>query len=238
MSKSKFQFAGFVVLALAAALVAEPALAQRGRGQAKKGRQQPPAREQMRPPEEQPGKVPPGKGPGMRQGQGAAKGFLPPGKGPGAAIPPQWMERLQGMTPEDQERFMNNNQRFRMLPPERQEEIRERLRQWNSMTPEQRQRIREIERMWQRLTPEDRQRVRQELMPRLQQMAPQRRQAIVRRWNALRGLTDEELERRLNDPSFTQGMSREEQELLRELARLRIVPPPPATPPPDNPPRS
>ncbi|MCL4523593.1 MAG: DUF3106 domain-containing protein [Acidobacteria bacterium] len=234
--KVAFKLAGMVAVALLSGALAEPALAQRGRGQAQKKKQ--PQAEQMRPPQ-----TPPpagqqrGAGPGGPGGPG--KAFMPGrGAGPGGGMPPQWLERLHQMSPQDQERFMNNNQRFRNLPPQRQAEIRQRLRRWNNMTPEQRNRIRQIEENWRRLSPEDRQRVRQELMPKLQELPPQRRQGIMRRLGALHGMTDEERVTRLNDPAFLQGLSADEQHLLRELARLRIAPGAPQEPPPqdDNPP--
>ena len=55
-----------------------------------------------------------------------------------AGLPPRWVERLQGMTPEEQEKFLSNNARFRSLPPEQQARIRQRLQNWNHLSPEQR----------------------------------------------------------------------------------------------------
>ena len=52
-------------------------------------------------------------------------------------LPPKWVENLRDMPPEDQERFMQNNERFKSLPPQRQEQIRQNLQRWNSLTPEQ-----------------------------------------------------------------------------------------------------
>jgi len=232
--KARFQIAGIVTLALLAGLLAEPSFAQRGRGQRQQNKR--PAAEKAPQPQQQ--VTPPA---GQQQGAGntqaPGKAFMP-GRGPGAGggMPPQWLDRLHQMSPRDQERFMNNNQRFRNLPPERQAEIRERLRRWNAMTPEQRNRIRQIEENWRRLSLEDQLRVRQELMPKLQELPPQRRQGIMRRLGALHGMTDEERATRLNDPAFMQGLSADEQHLLRELARLRIAPGAQAEPPQDNPP--
>jgi hypothetical protein len=228
--KGKFQFAGIVALAMLAGMLAEPAFAQRGRGQRLKKR--PPAAEQARPaqpqqqttPPQAPAQTPPAGQPQGAGGQGGPGKAFMPGRGPGdgAGVPPQWLERLHQMSPQDQERFMNNNQRFRNLPPERQTEIRQRLRRWNSMTPQQQDEFRRRQRVLESMTPEERKRIREEIMPRWQQLSQDRRQPIMRRLRALNGLTDEERETRLKDEAFLRGLKEEDRELLRELARLRM----------------
>jgi hypothetical protein len=206
MRRCRLQFVALVVLV---ALVAAPVLAQRGAGQGKN----------------RGGQTPPGK----MMGQGKMMG---PGKmGANAGLPPAMLERLREMPPAEQERFLRNNQRFRMLSPEQQAQIRQRLRQWNSLTPEQRQAMRERERIWAEMTPEQRQRVREEIMPRWQQLPPERRQAIQRRLHVLRDLDEQQREERLKDEAFLQGLSPEDRDLLRELARLRLGPPQNEEPP-------
>ena len=54
-------------------------------------------------------------------------------------LPPRAIERLQDMPPDQQERFLQNNQRFQNLPPEQQARIRQRLQAWNRLTPSQQQ---------------------------------------------------------------------------------------------------
>ena len=153
------------------------------------------------------------------------------------AMPPRWMERLREMTPEQQERFMTNNERFRMLPAERQAEIRENLRRWNSLSPEQQRAFRERDEVWRSMSPEQRRRVREEIMPRWQQLEPRRRQALMRRLRVLRDLSEEERGSRLADEAFLTGLSTDDRELLRELSRLHIGPPPERhEPPPEEPP--
>ena len=231
--KSKFQIAGMVALAMLAGMLAEPALAQRGRGQRQQNKR--PAAEKAPQPQQQ--VTPPA---GQQQGAGGqggpGKAFMP-GRGPGAGgMPPQWLDRLHQMSPQDQERFMNNNQRFRNLPPERQTEIRDRLRRWNAMTPEQRRRIVEIDKNLRNLPPEERLRLREEVIPKLQQMDPLRRQAIMRRVRALEGMSEEERAARLKDETFLQGLSAEEKAMLHDVVRFRIGAGPPPEPPQDNPP--
>lgn len=147
-------------------------------------------------------------------------------------VPPPWMERLREMSPEDQERFLSNNARFQALPPERQAQIRKRLQQWNSLTPEQRAEVRKREEVWRRMSPEQQRHVRDELLPKWQQLPPERRQAIRRHLAALRGLGDAGRAAKLNDPAFLNGLTPDEQVLLRELVNLRVGTP--AEPPQDN----
>jgi len=148
-----------------------------------------------------------------------------PGPGPGAEnLPPKWAERLQQMTPEEQERFLQNNERFRSLPPEQQERIRQRLRVWNSLSQDQRDAIIHREELWQRMTPEQQQKVRREILPRWQALPQDRRHVLVDKLGALQNLNDTERAARLNDPAFMKGLNPDEQKLLRDMSDLRIGP--------------
>ncbi len=148
-------------------------------------------------------------------------------------LPPHWMERLQDMTPEAQERFLANNEHFKNLPPERQAQIRRRLLHWNSMTPEQRQAFRGRERVWEQLTPEQKRYVQEDLLPKWQQVQPERRKVLLQKLHTLRNLSDAERAAKLNDPAFVNGLSPDEQVMLRDLSNLRVGSAP--EPPQDNP---
>ncbi len=131
-----------------------------------------------------------------------------------AGMPPRWMERLREMPPEEQERFMNNNERFQQLPLERAE-------------------VRKREEVWRQMSPEQQRHVREDLLPKWQQLPPERRQAILRRLSALRNLSESERVAKLNDSAFLQGLNPEDRGTLRELAGLRVGTPP--EPPQENP---
>ncbi len=137
-------------------------------------------------------------------------------------LPPRWMERLRDMTPEAQERFLANNERFQNLPPERQAQIRKRLQHWNSLTPEQRQAVRERQHVWEQMSPEQQRYVREEILPKWQQLPPDRRHLLLGHLHALRELNESERAAKLNDPAFLNGLSSDEQLLLRELSKLRV----------------
>jgi hypothetical protein len=153
-----------------------------------------------------------------------------PGERGMMGLPPKWIERVQDMPPEQQERFLRNNQQFQSLPPWRQQQIRQNLAKWNSLPPEKQQEIREREQIWEQMTPEQQDYVRNTLLPRWQQLPPERRAVIQRHLRALNGLSDSDREARLNNPNFLQGMSPDEQQMLRDLAHLRIGAGPDAPP--------
>ncbi|MGC2420615.1 MAG: DUF3106 domain-containing protein [Candidatus Acidiferrales bacterium] len=148
--------------------------------------------------------------------QGAGRGM--------AGLPPKWVENLRDMSPEEQERFLDNNRQFQNLPPERQAQIRNNLQKWNQLSPTERDAIRDREYMWEHMSPEQRQYVQGVLLPRWQQMPFERRQLINGRLHTLQSMTPAEREAALDDPRFMQGLSPDEQSMLRDLNSLRNPP--------------
>jgi len=142
-----------------------------------------------------------------------------------AGLPPKWVENLREMRPEEQERFMHNNERFQSLPPQRQAQIRQNLAKWNQMTPEQKDRIRGTEQMFEQMSPEQRERFRDEIIPKLAQLPPERRQRVIGHWRRLQGMTPEEQQAALRDPRFMPGLSPDEQALVRDLNSMGAPPP-------------
>lgn len=141
-------------------------------------------------------------------------------------LPPKWVERVRDMPPEQQQRFLENNEAFRSLPPQRQQQIRQNLEKWNQLSPEEKQAAREREAALERMTPEQREYVRNTLLPRWQAMPQDRRQVINRHLAMLRNMSPATQEAALNDPRFTQGLSPDEQSMLRDLNSLRNPAPP------------
>jgi len=138
-------------------------------------------------------------------------------------LPPRWVERLQEMTPAEQEKFLSNNARFRNLPAERQAQIRRRLQAWNDLTPAQRRTVIERQRIWQQMTPEQQRQVRETLLPAWRNLPPARRRLLLQRLHDLRDLGSSERADKLNDESFLAGLSSDERQMLRELSNLRIT---------------
>jgi Protein of unknown function (DUF3106) len=136
-------------------------------------------------------------------------------------LPPKWVDNMRSMSPEEQQQFMQNNERFKNLPPERQQQIRQNLQKWNSLTPEQRQGALNAEAALEHMSPEQRQYVRNSLLPRWQAMPQPRRQVINRHLAMLSKMTPATQDAALNDPRFLEGLSPDEQSMLRDLNSLR-----------------
>jgi len=148
------------------------------------------------------------------------------GAAPRANLPPGWVEQLRQMPPADQEKFLNNNRRFRSLPPQQQTQIRQRLKVWNNLTPAQRQTLLQRERVLAQMTPEQRRYVQQTLLPEWQKLPPASRQVVLGKLRDLRDLSDSDRAAKLDDESFVNGLSPDERQVLRDLSNLRVGPPP------------
>jgi hypothetical protein len=141
-----------------------------------------------------------------------------------AGLPPKWVENLRDKSPAEQERFMQNNERFQSLPTWRQQQVRQNLQKYNNLTPQQKAAMQTAEDNWQRLSPEDRQKVKNELLPKWQGMTPERRQAVNGKLHTLQGVSATDREKALNDPKFMQGLNPDEQSMVKSLSTLRSAP--------------
>jgi hypothetical protein len=138
-----------------------------------------------------------------------------------AGLPPKWVERLQDMPPNEQQHFMQNNQQVQNLPAQRQEQSRKTLERWNSLAPDQKTALRNEEAVLERMSPPQRQYLRNVLLPKWQAMPVERRQAINGRLRILRNMSPATQQAALNDPKFVDGLSADEQSMLRELNSFR-----------------
>ena len=118
--------------------------------------------------------------------------------------PPNATGRTRDITPEERQRFQQDEKRFKQLPAQQQQELRERARVWQQMTPQQRDHVRN------------------EVLPKWQQMPPERRQAIQQRLRVLQNMPESARNQRLNDPNFTRGMSDEDRATLHDLSHLHV----------------
>jgi hypothetical protein len=139
-------------------------------------------------------------------------------------MPPKWIERLQEMSPQEQERFLENNRRFQSMTPQRQAQIRERLRLWNSLSPQQQEAMRQRTQIWEKMSPEERRDVQQVILPQWRSLPPFRKQVLIQKLQQLQPLDDASRRKRLNNPDFVQGLSPDEQNLLREMSKLKVGP--------------
>ncbi len=204
----KFAISAAVAMFLASAVAIQPAGAQRGRLRA--------AIQQRR------------AGAAQRQAQKQAEKAAPnaivkprPNLRGMEGLPPKWVDDMRNMSPDEQERFMQNDARFKNLSPARQQQIRGNLQKWNALTPEQQAAVRQRAQVLERMTPEQREYVRNTLLPQWQAMPPKRRQAINRHLAILSHMSPETQQAALNDPKFMQDLSPDEQNMLRNLNSLR-----------------
>jgi Protein of unknown function (DUF3106) len=137
-----------------------------------------------------------------------------------SALPPGVRQNLRDMSPQEQERFMQNNERFKSLPPQNQAQIRNNLQKWNNLSPTERNAMSDRQRAWERMSPEKRQYVQNSLLPKWQQMSPERKQLVRGRLHTLQGMSPADRQAALNDPQFMRGLNPDEQSVLRGLDSL------------------
>jgi Protein of unknown function (DUF3106) len=121
----------------------------------------------------------------------------------------------QRLSPEERQRVLQNQQRFRQLSPQQQQDMRDRQRVWQQMTQQQRDHIK------------------YEVLPTWRNLPPQRKKAIEQRLGVLQNMPEFARNEHLNDPNFTRGMSEEDCATLRDLSHLHVGGAP--DPPTNNP---
>jgi hypothetical protein len=136
-------------------------------------------------------------------------------------LPGQWSQKLGQMSPQQQDRFLQNNERFKSMPPERQQQIRQNLQNYNRLSPTERNAMKDRAETWKRMSPDQQQYVQHTLLPKWQQMSPDRKQAVTDRLHTLQGMTPEDRQKSLNDPQFMRGLNPDEQSVLRGLDQVR-----------------
>jgi len=136
-------------------------------------------------------------------------------------LPPKWAENLRDRSPEEQERFMQNNERFKSLPPAQQAQIRQKLKDWNNLSQTEQNAMRDRQETWQRMSPEQRQYVQKSLLPKWQSMSADRKALVTGRLHTLQQMNPDQRAEALNDPRFMQGLSPDEQSVLRGLDSVR-----------------
>jgi Protein of unknown function (DUF3106) len=150
---------------------------------------------------------------------GANAGADREGRGLGG-LTPSVKQKLQDMSPQEQDRFLQNNERFKSLPPQRQAQLRNNLKKWNNLSPTERNAMSDRQRAWERMSPEKRQYVQSTLLPKWQQMSPERKQLVTGRLHTLQGMSATERQAALDDPQFMRGLNPDEQSVLRGLDSL------------------
>ncbi len=151
------------------------------------------------------------------QRRAEAGGQKPLNERAAVGLPPKFVEKLRDMPPEEQERFMQNNEKFQTLPASRQAQIRQNLQKWNALPAEQKERIRATETMLENATPEQREHFQDYVVPKLERMPPLRRARVINHWRRLQSLTPAEQQAALRNPGFMGNLTPDEQSVVRDL---------------------
>ncbi len=231
-----------VQIAVGATLMAACALAAQERRPAAPG-----ATQRMGPPATMPGRSQfplPGRGDTPTWGQGRRPGEPRPGEPrlgeprPGKGKPgdstrrrwsghtPPFLFELAEKSPEDQEKFLQSNERFNRLPPEVQQNLRHRLKEISAMPPDRRAKLRERFEIFHRLPEEARDTIREQVFPVWNRLPGDRRGLLLEELRSLRRMNSEARQQRLGSDAFTRTYTLEERQVLQQLVDLSPAPPP------------
>jgi hypothetical protein len=111
---------------------------------------------------------------------------------------------FNNLNPEEKQRALNNYRNYQKLPPGQRQQMQESARNWNRLTPEQKSHIRN------------------NVLPRWQQLPPQRQRAIQQRLGVLKNMPESARNQHLADPNFTRGMNEEDKAMLQDLSHLHV----------------
>jgi hypothetical protein len=165
-------------------------------------------------------------------------GHMPPPPGPmmgrrrGPMLPPPLLQKLKDLPPDEQEKVLQNNERFQALPKERQEQLIEQLHRWQALPPEQKEAIEQRFAVFSRLTPEQRQKAREIYRLHWRTLPPERRKALMGEFRKLREMSPAEREKYLSGNDLEARFNSEDLDLLKQLSAF----PGPPRPRPDFPP--
>lgn len=117
--------------------------------------------------------------------------------------------------------------RFQDLSPAEKQKVLENNRRLQKLSPAERQELKRREDVFSRLTPEQKSHIKNDLVPRWQQMSPDRQRAIRQRLGVLQNMPESARNQHLNDPNFTRGMNEEDKAMLRDLSHMHVGAPDP-----------
>ena len=134
--------------------------------------------------------------------------------------PPQLLERLSKLPPEERERVLENNRRFRQLSPAQQALLLKRLQQFQKLSSEQRELIEQRLAIFNNLTPRQQAKARRLYENVWSKLTAERRRALLEEFRQLRALHPPEREQRLASDDFQAHFNAEERDLLQQLIDL------------------
>lgn len=135
-----------------------------------------------------------------------------------------WMNQHRNLTPEQQQRALDNEPGFRQLPQATQDRMHNRLAQLNAMNPNQRERTQNHIEWMERLSPDQRTQVRGS-MEQLGALPPDQRRAVAQSFRDLRALPPDQRGAAMNSPQY-QYMNPAQRAALNDLLRNESLIPP------------
>ena len=117
--------------------------------------------------------------------------------------------------------------RFQDLSPAEKQRVLENNRTLQKLSPAERQELKRRQDVFSRLTPEQKSHIKNDIVPRWQQMSPDRQRAIRQRLGVLQNMPESARNQHLNDPNFTRGMNEDDKAMLRDLSHMHVGAPDP-----------
>jgi hypothetical protein len=142
--------------------------------------------------------------------------------GPGHAG--DWLRRYSNLPPGEQERALRSDPVFRRLPPDRQQILLQRLRHFSSLPPDQQQRMLKRMEIWEHLTPAQKDQARR-VHGEMEALPPERRGKVTAAMRQLIYLSPEQRLGMIDSDRFKGMFSPHERDIMRNAARLPLVPP-------------
>jgi hypothetical protein len=166
-----------------------------------------------------------------RRGQGGPQGQLAPivrrnpqAQGEKGEHLAQWMNQHRNLTPDQQQRALDNEPGFRQLPQATQQRMHNHLAQLNAMNPQTRERTQNHIEWMERLSTDQRSQVRGS-MEQLGSLPPDQRRQVAQSFRNLRALPPEQRGAALNSPQY-QYMNPAQRSALNNLLRVEPLIPP------------
>lgn len=138
-------------------------------------------------------------------------------RGPGGRPNKKALDQFRKMSPEQRQKAMEN------LPPERRRAIQERMEKYNQLPPEERERLEGRVQDFRQWSPE-RQQMARRVIQRVNQVPPERRHMIREEFQSWHDLSNGDVRARMNSDEFRNKYSAQEQDILREMAKLKSTP--------------
>ena len=130
-----------------------------------------------------------------------------------------WLQSNKNLSPDQQEKALERDPKFKKLPPDRQAALKERLRKFNALSPEQRERALKRMNYMAALSPDQRQQLR-DANKTLEALPPDRKVMVHTALRHLRKMDPQQREETMQSEQFRSTFSDQEQGILKQLSAI------------------